>query len=485
MRASSYCIVVRLPGEERALLFHGYSGAVDLVHEKVVELLDEPRRDIRRGGSKASEATIALLTKRGYLTDRSPVEEQEFVRELGERVHRVSRRHAPAGFLIIPTYSCNLRCPYCYEKTLRRHGTEWMEKCMDRETADAAFEAMDRIHPGSGKRKSLSFYGGEPLQRENRAIVEHIFQRALEKGFTAFSAITNGVDLDQYLDLLGPERRIRFIQVTLDGPPEVHDQRRFFADGSGTFHRIIENITKALETQVQVSVRVNVDRSNLEGLAALRAILRERGWDRQANFRAYCSPVHGSLDGCRVAHRESFEGHLDMQRAIEQTLQDRGEPLEVYAVTNTLTRVLVAHLRHEGIPRWKTGFCGSNMAMHLLDPHGDIYPCWEVVGHVEHRIGRYEKGSVWMEPIQAEKWHERSVVRVRGCLECAYLFFCGGGCEAVAYQKRGFLDGPECSDFPEIFQRAALKAYAEFLRNREEGSSPDSGGREQGSPWKS
>lgn len=56
-----------------------------------------------------------------------------------------------------------------------------------------------------------------------------------------FWAISNATELDAYADLLGP-KGIATLQITLDGPPSEHDQRRIYADGRGSFDRIAENI---------------------------------------------------------------------------------------------------------------------------------------------------------------------------------------------------------------------------------------------------
>ena len=473
MRPSSYCISVNLCDRDSSLLFHGYSGAVDRVQRHVVDFLKDPERETNGNNGAVSEKTLSLLQKRGYLTCKSVEEEKAFVRELGERVHRFSRKHAPAGFLFVPTYSCNLRCPYCYEKNLRKRGPEWFGRVMDRDTADAAFAAMAALDTLPRKRKSLSFYGGEPFQEKTRDAVAYIFEKAREKGFTLFSAITNGVDLNHFLDLLGPDGKVNFLQITVDGPPEIHNKRRFLADGSPTFDRICGNIDKALETGVTISVRINVDRKNADGIARLKAYFASRGWDQRENFRAYCSPVHGSIDDCKGDVPTHFKGHMDMQRSIPFDESVRDATVEVRSITKSVSRSLLSHMRLKGLPRWKTGFCGSNLAMHLLDPHGDIYPCWETVGHLEHRIGRYGTGYVEIYKQEAEKWHDRSVVRIQGCRSCRYLFFCGGGCEAFALQKTGRLDRPNCNDFPEVFEKAARIAYEDFL---EAGKSDDTCG---------
>ena len=80
-------------------------------------------------------------------------------------------------------------------------------------------------------------------------------------------AITNGYELDAFLDLL---KQIPFssLQITVDGPEAVHDSRRYLAGGQGSYRRIMENIEKALAIGVSIHLRVNVNRSNLD--SALR-----------------------------------------------------------------------------------------------------------------------------------------------------------------------------------------------------------------------
>ena len=75
MRPSNYTIMVRLPEKEKFLLFHGYSGAVDVVERCVAELLMEPARRINDDNGTVSAETYKLLEKRGYLTNKTPAEE--------------------------------------------------------------------------------------------------------------------------------------------------------------------------------------------------------------------------------------------------------------------------------------------------------------------------------------------------------------------------------------------------------------------------
>jgi len=443
---------------------------VDLVQSHVADYLQHQDEQVDPDPGTVSRSTLLQLKKRGYLTRKSPPEERAYVVELGKRAHRVATKHAAPGVLMIPTYDCNLRCAYCYEHTLQSREQAWLETRMTPERVEAAFDAIRKIGGETRHARALTLYGGEPFQRKQQEIVHLIHEKARKQGFQRFSAITNAVELDAFVDLLGPKHRFSFLQITLDGPPQVHDQRRFLPDRTGTFRLISDNIELALKHEVEVSVRINVDRGNARHVPELREFFLKRGWSRSALFRAYCSPVHGGA--CGKASRRHYVNHLDMQHAVESNFEGSGlapeeTSFQVASFTNAIKKRLSAHLgQKRDLPHWRTAFCGSNLSMYLFDPFGDIYPCWEVIGHPKHRIGTYGPGFLELDPRSMGQWHARSVVEILACRSCAYLFFCGGGCEAFAYQATGHLDHPHCFDFPKHFRQAAQLAYNEWREGR-------------------
>lgn len=474
MRASSYIVSVPMPGTDRALLFHGYSGAVDLVSSRIAGALTSGHPSHGNLRDSMSPETRSHLFARGYLTEKTREAEQAYVVELGRRVHAILRKHASPGFLIIPTYSCNLRCTYCYEKGLHGKGASRIDKLLSKEMTEAALAAMARIDGPDRRQRSMTLYGGEPLQRSNCDTIHYLHERACSIGFRQFSAITNAVDLDQYRDILGKDMGISFLQITVDGPPSVHDGRRFLPDGRGTFEQIVQNIDMALKQSVRISVRINVDRRNAHHVIWLRDFFRQKEWSKSSLFRAYCSPVHGSIRGTKGG--DGFGSHLEMRQAIREkdsTPGNEQEPsfFQTDALTLAVEKRIRAHLSHaQDLPFWRTAFCGSNMAMYLFDPFGDVYPCWEVIGHPELRIGHYGTGFLELDADALREWHHRSVVEIQSCRSCPYLFFCGGGCEAFAHRATGKLNQPHCSEFPRHFQEAALNAYREWNALRKNGT---------------
>ena len=56
------------------------------------------------------------------------------------------------------------------------------------------------------------------------------------------------------------------VEPTLDGPKEIHDKRRIATDGSETFDKIVEGVDCLLDHNINVTVRTNVDKENINTL---------------------------------------------------------------------------------------------------------------------------------------------------------------------------------------------------------------------------
>jgi uncharacterized protein len=410
--------------------------------------------DAREQQTGFSDAAVATLRRRGYLTDLTPEQEQDHVVRLTALLQKQYQRYG-VGFAIIPTYNCNLRCTYCYERLLRCNGRSWLETRMTQEVVDAAYEVMRELSASVGtlKGQTLILYGGEPLLASNLELIEYIITRGREEG-CGFSAITNGVDLDHFLHLLGPDG-IRHIQVTLDGPPEVHDRRRLRADGSGSFAAIAANISAALSAEVGIALRVNVDRTNVAQLKMLSRLIGEYGWSQHKNFSSYSYPVYGdSLSdwsaGMRIA---------DLQVAYHCDLPAHPELRQIAEPAQVLQQRVETALFTSGFPAFRPSFCGSNMGMFLFDPFGDLYPCWDVVGRSEFKIGHFFPGSLQLDREAQRPWQERMVAQIPECRRCRYALLCGGGCTIQAYRASGRFDAPMCHDFPEQFELALPALY--------------------------
>ncbi len=164
LRTSDYTIYVRLPESREFLLVHGYSGAIDLVQPNVMAFLKSYGKSDK--DNLIADSTVGVLQQRGYLTHKSPEEEQARVKELADTIQR-HRLKTGKGFLFIPAYDCNLHCSYCYETGISGSGTRWTQEVMTRGLVDAAYEAIKQLEPDVERCRRITLYGGEPLLAKN------------------------------------------------------------------------------------------------------------------------------------------------------------------------------------------------------------------------------------------------------------------------------------------------------------------------------
>lgn len=126
---------------------------------------------------------------------------------------------------VLPTEKCNFRCTYCYEKfdvgRMKPSTVQAVKAFIDRR-----IEHLDAL--------SVEWFGGEPLL--GRPVIfdicEHI-QASLANFPTVMyggSMTTNGYLLDEGTATRLIGLGVRSFQISLDGPPDIHDQSRIRAD---------------------------------------------------------------------------------------------------------------------------------------------------------------------------------------------------------------------------------------------------------------
>lgn len=489
LRTSSYTIFVDLSdSEDDVLLVHGYTGAYDKVSRGVADFLRsrsgknaaKPLYGTWSEGSAGTvpseappDSLIGHLCAQGYLTELSCEQEETFFGRLAVRLHEWARQRPPS-YIFMPTYDCNLRCGYCYQDHMRTDcSLHHLLRAMKGPMVDRIFaaipkiEALHGVEPGARHRRNIGFFGGEPLLAANRPVVEHILSRAFEMGEADVWAVSNGTELGAYRDLLGLAG-IAMVQITLDGTPSQHDQRRIYADGSGSFARIAAGIDLALEQGAAVSLRINVDRGNLEELPGVARELAARGWTSQPGFAAYTSPVragNGKTDPKSTLSTWDLDRELTRLRAEHPEIETLSRPDE--GLRARARRIF--DMGGEILPSLRPSFCGAHDRMYIFDPFGDIYACWERTGDPSVRIGRVLPDSeVELKEDQLAVWRGRTVASNPVCRRCRYALHCGGGCAVLALGRNGSFDSNYCDGFASRF-RASL---AESYRKHVAGSAP-------------
>lgn len=487
MRTSSYAIYVDLPNHrDQILLVHGYTGAFDRVSHKVGAYLrsnevgrapkplygEWSSEDLNLGEVQGlSDSTVELLEKRGYLTSLTPEEEEEKFSRIARHLHATGVAARPS-YLFMPTYNCNLRCSYCFQDEMRTDpALRHLLRVMSPEMIDRLFLGMEDLEgqlPSveGPRRRRIGFFGGEPLLRLTRPAVERVVEKALAMGEADFWAVSNATELDAYESLLGPER-IADIQVTLDGPPAEHDKRRIYADGSGSYERIANNIDMALDLGVRVSIRVNLDRANIEHLPALARDLRARGWHGRDNFSLYTAPIRAANEKTdRKSVFTSWQLDLEIDR-----LRETHEEMELVGRPDDSLKGKVRQIfdkMSDPMPDYRASFCSAHTNMFIFDAFGDIYACWEYTGDPKVRIGSVDAdGRMHLNQEISDTWRKRNVTSNPVCRKCRYALHCGGGCAVLAMRSSGKFFSNHCDHFQKRFRASVAEAYEDFVQGRD------------------
>jgi uncharacterized protein len=480
VRVSTYVIGAPLADERFFLLLHGFRGSLDKVSAATGAYLVG-----HRGHAAVTppwdpgDPTEEHLKKRGYLTDLSEEDERALIVNVATAIHQADLASSPPSFVFVPAYTCNLRCPYCFQSHQMHAGKGTWATLMTSERVEEAFRVIDRFdrpgavarqldlsppsddhvpNPGAGSR--LGLFGGEPLTESTHDVVGYIVEQARVRGSTLW-AITNGVQLDLFADLLGPDG-LADLQITLDGMPDLHDKRRVGPRFRQTFHLIVDNIGLALAAGAQVNIRINVDASNADQVAMLNDLFVERGWAAHPRFTTNAAVVTGE------AKHEPLVSHADLV-ALTSDLQTGGGCVRSY---EGYANGVLAHALAGDYPFERVAHCAAETGMLMFDPRGDLYGCWEEIGQADRRIGHYRGGVLNLDQQIMRTWLSRFPGAIEQCSRCPYALIHTSGCANHARQDDGSMLAAECEGFQTYFPRTLAESYSEIEQRSLGGSSP-------------
>ena len=187
---------------------------------------------------------------------------------------------------IAVTLDCNMNCPYCYEDKSNLSMTE--------EIQDSLCDFIENyLKTNNCTALNITWYGGEPLLEKD--LIYRLSERFIEitkklkVGYGA-SIVTNGFMLDSdCAEHLKNKCNVNNAQLTIDGPSEIHNNRRILINGNGSFETIINNIENC-KSFLNISVRINVDKDNIDSIENLIDYFTDvKNWG--VNPRFYIAPV--------------------------------------------------------------------------------------------------------------------------------------------------------------------------------------------------
>lgn len=411
LKQSIYNHFVELENGNR-LVFNAASCGLGIVDRQTYEKLTAIG-----SGQSAEKAGVSddLLTNflRGKLLVSEKLDEVSSLR-FGHFYSRFGIKNF--GLTIIPTYNCNFACDYCYENHDLHAMPVRQGSVMSDEVQSNLIKLCDKniIENGSF---SVNWYGGEPLM--GKAVIDSLSKKLMElcdAKKTKFSAgmITNGYLLNkENLEFIS-RNKISFLQITLDGPRDVHDQRRPLRSGGKTYDTILTNLANIPEDfPGTISIRINIDKRNAASIGELFDDLKSRGLHARKNvsFNFGHTVQYTSSCGCSglASTCMATEEFAEFMVGAYKCAVDMGFKLAVF-------------------PAVAMNSCGAvGLGGALVEPNGDIQQCWVTVGNKDRKVGELTSEGIIAYNENRMKWLGWVPFK-SDCETCDILPICMGSC---------------------------------------------------------
>lgn len=410
LRISRYLVASRHPAiPGRVLLFSTRTGAL-------VELT-EAELHAMENGIVAPEDTEQLV-ELGVLVANQEDEHRQMLDYLNE----INRLNPNLTLAVVLGMECNFACRYCFQGKLKG------KKAMSGATADQLVSFIkERFRPGK-KKLHLQLYGGEPLlyRKQILSLARRLKPLAEERGAAfVMDIVSNGSLLtEKVVDELN-QWGLDGVKVTIDGPPDHHNDFRPFKSGEKSFAVIVANL-KQVCGKTKIRLGGNYTRETYRDFPALLDLLAQEGIGPEhvelVNFNIVMQTRDsitgtGYRGGCGTVN-EPWLRHAALY--VRQEVRRRG-----YAVPEIAPQPCAVEI-------------DDALTVHY---DGSLYKCVTWAGHEQFKIGDVWRGvnESYRRTHYIGQWQKE-----KRCRECLYLPLCFGGCRFMAWQRDGHMAKVDC-----------------------------------------
>ena len=445
--------------ENNTLILNTLTKARDIVDNMAMDTINKvinSEKDI----NNIDEELFTSLKKRGYILNSKDDEKNMLKKYQAMRGKIINSLVDINSWTICPSTECNLRCPYCYEEQFQHISSNRM-------TSKQLSVIFDYILNQKSKKSnkpetSISIFGGEPLLKENYEMVEKILKFAKKHNF--FAGIpTNGTTLNAaYLNLVSRYRdNLIGLQITLDGDKIEHDKKRIYSNRDGTFDIICSNIDMILKNNIQLSIRINIDKKNVQRLGLLKELFYKQGWSQNPYFFVYAAPVRiYSKNKIAIDDSEMLDILVENNWYNDSFISKIDS-----SVLDCVQNFLDDPEKGESLRLWNISYCSATYCSHYcFTPNGIITTCLRGAGKESYMVGTFDENSVKIDKSKLSMWKNRDPFTMEKCRDCKFILLCGGGCAKSSIMKHGDINCGVCNDIEKTLEVYVKHNKNKFLR---------------------
>jgi uncharacterized protein len=237
-----------------------------------------------------------------------------------------------------------------------------------------------------------------------------------------FSIITNGTRINREIaKFFGQHANIN-LAISLDGQQGIHDQKRVYPDGQGSFHSAITGykLLREIGGRKDIVVSCTVDSHNIQRLPDLIQLHKSYGFpaislntlldtEQKRVGKRYMSEVSRRILDYFVLARENGVYEDRVMRKAMAFINKRIHPFD----------------------------CQATGAQIVCAPNGRLGVCHEGIGAKNFFFGLVSKKFDFHNNSVVKEWKSRAPLNMPQCWDCPALGICGGGCAYGAWLRNG------------------------------------------------
>ncbi|MFX1294799.1 MAG: radical SAM protein [Promethearchaeota archaeon] len=435
MKKSKFNIYIPLKNDQ-FILYNSLNGSIFALDEEMtrrIEGIEDKDKDIR-----IDEEILTQLKSQGIILS----DQDDELKICKVKYNQFRYNYFGLLYTIVLTYRCNLACEYCYE------GTEKEKKrisTMKGENTEAVIQFIkDQTNELNSKVFSIYLFGGEPLinYKEGAKILK-VLQEWAEKNekLMFVGMISNGTLLTEKICDDLKRYNVMHVQLTLDGPQPIHDKKRPYKTGEGTYNDIISSLKLLKNKNLTTKLRINIDSDNYNKIGVLLDDLIRENLSRMRLTFSVISPM---TNACKA-----YSSYLIDEAEIARIIPELWEM--------AIEKDFKLDLRPINTPV----YCGSMTdSAYIIDPELSVYRCYGSVGNEDHIIGNIRDGEfqknfryydfMSRNPFDSKNYEE--------CQDCKLLSTCAGGCALASWVKYGTYHKAACGYLTNVIKER-IKLY--------------------------
>lgn len=427
MKISKYNFFYSFEKDDRQVIaYNARTNALALLDKKKYDKFDQ----FRKNNIEIEDKQLIDDLKKGSFIIDDNIDELSLIKHTIFRNRYATRQ---LGLILAPTMNCNFDCVYCYEKENRRSlpmSEEVQEKILEIISSNLPYVQL----------VDLTWYGGEPLLAID--IIENMSKKIIslcENKKVTYSAgiITNGYRLSKEVAERLKAVNVNHMQITLDGPKDIHNERRPLVGGNETFDKILRNISEVVGIIQNISIRINTDKENADRVYELLDEMDK--YNLQGKIHVYLGYVEPTNECYCTNKCLNVSGFAQVDYNFQNVLIDRGYCKDMTAK----------------YPSLKANFCCADAEnSYVIDPKGNMYKCWSDIGIEEYSVGNVLNSEVSGNVERLMNYMTYDVTSDEECNDCVYLPLCVGGCPRRRVDK----ETERCTNY-----KYSLEMYAKEI----------------------